>query len=135
MSELYVGVIGKRIQWLFNRNGIINGLKSKGSSLTAIISAAYDVVEKPKEELIQMAVEDIAQIYPAAANAKLIHASVIKEKRATFSCTNDIEGCRPDTHTPIRNLFLAGDWTNTGLPGTIEGAVMSGFKAANAARV
>jgi hydroxysqualene dehydroxylase len=130
MNEMYVGVIGKRIQWLFNRNEIIGGMKSRGSALSAIISAAYDVVEMGKEELIQLAIEDIAEIFPRAAGAKLLHANVIKEKRATFSCVNAVEQYRPGTQTPIQNLFLAGDWTNTGLPGTIEGAVMSGFKAA-----
>jgi hydroxysqualene dehydroxylase len=130
MNELYIGVIGRRIQWLFNRKGIIAEQKSPGYSLSAIISAAYDVVEMGKDELVQMAVEDIAHIYPQAARAKLIHANVIKEKRATFSCTNGIEQYRPDTRTPLLNLFLAGDWTNIGLPGTIEGAILSGFKAA-----
>ncbi|MFI5253707.1 MAG: hydroxysqualene dehydroxylase HpnE [Bacteroidota bacterium] len=133
MEQVYLGVIGKRVQWLFNRNAIIGKLQSSGSYLSAVISAAYEVVEMSKEELVQMAMEDIAKILPDASQAKLVHSTVVKEKRATFSCTPNIERYRPNTQTPVRNLFLAGDWTNMGLPGTIEGAVMSGIKAAEAA--
>jgi Uncharacterized conserved protein len=57
------------------------------------------------------------------------HAIVIKERRATFSATVETLSIRPDAETELKNLFLAGDWTNTELPATIEGAVLSGFKA------
>ena len=133
MPETYVGLIGRRIQWLFNRNAILAGDRKGGAVLSAVISGAYRYIDRSKEDLVQMALEDIASVYPESAGAKLNHSSVIKEKRATLSCTPEAEQVRPLTRTTIGNLFLAGDWTDTGFPGTIEGAVMSGFSAAIAA--
>jgi zeta-carotene desaturase len=67
---------------------------------------------------------------PQARDAKVIHSLVIKEKRATFLPSPGLEAFRPNTQTEFENLFLAGDWTATGYPATIEGAIMSGRKAA-----
>jgi len=69
-------------------------------------------------------------VLPATRKAKLLHSLIIKERFATFSPSPEAEPLRPQTRTPIRNLFLAGDWTATGLPATIEGAVQSGYTAA-----
>ena len=103
------------------------------SYISAVISGAYDVVDLAKEKLVAIALQDMRDVYPESRAAKLLHSIVIKEKRATFSPTNNIEPFRPSAETPIQNFFLAGDWTNTGLPATIEGAVMSGFNAAKLA--
>ena len=75
-----------------------------------------------------VALHELKEVFPAARQAKLIHSGH-KGKAATFSATNEIEPFRPAPETPgLRNFYLAGDWTNTGLPATIEGAVLSGFK-------
>ncbi|HTP12170.1 MAG TPA: FAD-dependent oxidoreductase, partial [Bacteroidota bacterium] len=86
-----------------------------------------------KDSIVQIAMNDLRTVLPAVNAASLTHSLVIKEKRATFSPRPGMELVRPGTKTKIRNLFLAGDWTNTGYPATIEGAVMSGRKAAKEA--
>jgi uncharacterized protein with NAD-binding domain and iron-sulfur cluster len=72
-------------------------------------------------------------VFPAARAASVLRAVVVKEKHATISCTPEAERLRPGAETPLDNLFLAGDWTATGLPPTIEGAVQSGDRAARLA--
>ena len=74
--------------------------------------------------------EDLRRVLPQARDVKVIHSLVIKEKRATFLPSPGLEALRPNARTKFDNLFLAGDWTATGYPATIEGAVMSGKKAA-----
>ena len=83
-----------------------------------------------KEELLTIALIDLRRVLPKAKNANIVHSVVIKEKRATFSPSPGLEAIRPLPNTSFPNLFLAGDWTATGYPATIEGAVMSGRKAA-----
>jgi squalene-associated FAD-dependent desaturase len=129
MNVDYVGFIGRTLQWVFNRRRIVGDSKTTGY-ISAVLSGAYGIVDEPKEKLIPVALQELREVFPEARQAKLIHSVVIKEKRATFSATNDVEPYRPSPETPVRNFYLAGDWTNTGLPATIEGAVMSGFKAA-----
>lgn len=131
MKMEYVGVIGKQLQWIFNRREILKGEKKQGSYISAVISGARDVVAMSKEELVCIAKKDLEDVFPESKQCKLVHSIVIKEKRATLSATNDIELLRPMTQTPLENFYLAGDWTNTGLPATIEGAIKSGFSAAH----
>jgi len=88
----------------------------------------------PKEKLTRIALKELGGLLPAVRTAKIVQTLVIKEKRATFSPKPGIENIRPGTETHIRNLFLAGDWTDTGYPATIEGAVLSGFKASKTAQ-
>jgi len=130
MDKDFVGLIGRRVQWVFNRRRIMRERGKPENYVSAIISAAYEVVNLSKEALTTLAVRDIASAYPSLRDAKLTHSVVIKEKRATFSPTNEVEPYRPSQRTPVENLYLAGDWTDTGLPPTIEGAVMSGFRCA-----
>jgi uncharacterized protein with NAD-binding domain and iron-sulfur cluster len=81
------------------------------------------------DDLTRIVLEDLEAIYgPDAGHAT--HAVVIREKRATFSCTPEVERIRPGCMTPVPNLFIAGDWTDTGYPATIEGAIMSGERCA-----
>ncbi len=130
MKTEFLGLINSRLQWIFNRRKIIGGEKSITGFLSAVISGAYDVVDLPKEQIVKIALEDLQKVFPESGKTSLLHSIVIKEKRATFSPTNDVEAFRPGTVTPIENCLMAGDWTNTGVPATIEGAVLSGFKAA-----
>ena len=128
MLQEFVGLIDRRVQWIFNKKR--NDLGR--SHLSCVISAAYDAVEMTNEELIKMAIEDLQTVY-APIPSTPVHSVVIREKRATFSCTPAVEKLRPNHQTNIPNLFLAGDWTNTGLPATIEGAVLSGERCAELA--
>jgi hydroxysqualene dehydroxylase len=130
MKMEYLGLIARDIQWLFNRRLLFGESNKTTSCLCAVISSAYRFVDLPKEDLIKIVMNDLHAIFPASSSATLLHSLVLKEKRATFSPIIDVEHYRPPQRTPIRNFYLAGDWTDTGYPATIEGAVISGFRAA-----
>ena len=123
MDHEFVGLIGRTVQWIFNRRRI-GGETQKGGHVSAVISAAYDVVSRSNDELVGVAVEDLRSAYPQVA-AKPTHAVVIREKRATFPSGPATEQLRPGQKTSVPNLFLAGDWTDTGYPATIEAAIVS----------
>ncbi len=150
MEQEFVALLDMRVHWVFNKSRILQSRDGEGRTqktegrmqnaggrqyLSLVISGASGYVEREKEELVQMALEDLRQVFPAMGDATLIHSQVVKEKRATFSPTPGIEALRPSSRTYWENLFLAGDWTNTGYPATIEGAVMSGNEAAQCAAV
>jgi uncharacterized protein with NAD-binding domain and iron-sulfur cluster len=86
----------------------------------------------PRAEVIALAHRELAEFFPAACEARLEKAHVVKEVRATFSARPGMEARRPANRTPVHNLFLAGDWTRSGWPATMEGAVRSGYLAAEA---
>ena len=134
MDADFAAIVGKELQWVFNRRRL-TGAGSTAGYLSGVISGAYASVDRTKEELVARAVRDIASVFPACAGARLLSSMVIKEKRATFSATSAAEGLRPSAETPIDGFFLAGDWTNTGLPATIEGAIRSGETAAARVRL
>jgi hypothetical protein len=118
----FVGVIGGTAHWLFRRGNIVS----------ATVSAAVELAEKPAEEVATAIWRDIAQAIGRPAGAVPVHR-IIKERRATIAQTPADDARRPPAATPWRNLLLAGDWTQTGLPATIEGAVRSGHLAAEIA--
>jgi squalene-associated FAD-dependent desaturase len=142
MEEEFAALIDTRVHWIFNKSsktmkplshgaGKKQGMEEKTSQqLSLVISGAQEFLEMSKQELIAIAMEDLKRVLPKAKNANIVHSVVIKEKRATFSPSPGLEAMRPLPETTFSNLFLAGDWTNTGLPATIEGAVLSGKKAA-----
>ncbi len=82
------------------------------------------------QELLELALKELAEFFPASKNSKLLHHRLLKELQATPSFTKGSDCLRPKSKTPLTNFFLAGDWTQTGLPATIEGAVKSGKVAA-----
>lgn len=112
-------------QWLFNKGG--------GRHVQLVVSAARFLLDWPRERVVQESVEDLRRYFPAAAEARLERAHVVRETRATFSAAPGLEAKRPRTETRWPNLFLAGDWTRTGWPSTMEGAVRSGYRAAELA--
>jgi zeta-carotene desaturase len=123
----FAGLRGTTIQWLFNRTEI-TACRSHAYSL--VLSGAQEHVSKSKDELLTIAVRDLRLLFPAARAARVLHSLVIKERFATFSPCAGVDALRPAVLGPIRGLYLAGDWTATGLPATIEGAVESGYTAA-----
>ncbi|MCX6138419.1 MAG: hydroxysqualene dehydroxylase HpnE [Ignavibacteriales bacterium] len=133
MREKFSAILNSPIQWAFN-TGVIQRKKEEGSHLSLVISGAREEVEIEKEEIKAMAVRELGLIYPFARTARLIHSLVVKERRATFSPAPGTEELRPPSPTAIGNLFLAGDWTATQLPATIEGAILSGATSAAAVR-
>ncbi len=133
LSEDFTGLIGTSTQWLFNRTSLTAAeltLGAMGQCVSAVISAAHDVVEKAPGEIVDSVVADLRACVPNARAAQLLRAVAIKEKHATISLTPDAERRRPGARTAIPNVFLAGDWIQTGLPATIESAVLSGNNAA-----
>ena len=83
-----------------------------------------------REEILELALRELGEILPQTKSATLQKAVVVKETKATFSFSPGTDSRRPGPETPFANLFLAGDWTDTGLPATIESAVVSGRRAA-----
>jgi zeta-carotene desaturase len=100
--------------------------------LQLVISASYDLLQKSRQEIIDLCLKEVRQALPAARDAQLLKATVIKETAATFSPEPGVDRWRPQQATSVPRLFLAGDWTATGWPATMEGAVRSGYLAAEA---
>jgi zeta-carotene desaturase len=125
----FVGLRGGTVQWLFNKGKIFG---SGEHYVSLVLSGAHRHIARGKEELLDMALLELGDFFPEARKAGLLHSLLIKERFATFSPTWEAEGLRPAARTPVRGLYLAGDWTATGLPATIEGAVQSGYTAARA---
>jgi len=129
----FLGLIGTRTQWVFNRSKLAPGASAGGRQfLSAVISAAHDVVEWDTARVAQQVVADLQALVPAARAARLLRSVIVKEKNATVSPTPAAERLRPGVRTRLPSFFLAGDWIATGLPPTIESAVVSGEKAAEA---
>jgi zeta-carotene desaturase len=117
-------LLDRTIQWMFNKRG--------GRHIQLVVSASRALTEMPRGEVIELALRELAEFIPAAGEAKIEHAHVVKEIRATFSAKPGLEARRPKAETIDPKLFLAGDWTRSGWPATMEGAVRSGYLAAEA---
>ncbi|MCK6555368.1 hydroxysqualene dehydroxylase HpnE [Candidatus Binatia bacterium] len=128
----FVGLVGTTTQWLFNRTALTGEGNHGGQYLSAVISAGHDLVDRDPDEIARIVVDDTRRVLPAARAAQVVRTVVVKEKHATISATPAVERLRPETPTPLDRFFLAGDWTRTGLPPVIEGAVASGYGAAAA---
>jgi zeta-carotene desaturase len=117
-------LLDRTIQWMFN--------KSAGRCLQLVVSASRDLASMSRADIIALAVGELGEFFPIARQAQLEKAHVIKELRATFSAAPGTEALRPAPQTSRPDLFLAGDWTRSGWPATMEGAVRSGYLAAEA---
>jgi squalene-associated FAD-dependent desaturase len=126
MEEPFVGLEGRTIQWIFDKRRVFG---ERSSHLSLVVSAAETVVPLSRDELVALAEREVASALPGARDARLLRATVVRERQATFSL-HAAEPARPPNETPVPGFFLAGDWTDTGLPSTIESAVASGHRAA-----
>jgi squalene-associated FAD-dependent desaturase len=131
MAEPFVTLLDRTTQWIFNKSRLSEGPGS-GRYLQSVISASYGLVERTRQEIINLCLAELQQVLPEAVTAQLIKATVVKETAATFSPRPGVDRWRPSQRTPLPNFFLAGDWTATGWPATMEGAVRSGYLAAEA---
>ncbi|HVA67502.1 MAG TPA: hydroxysqualene dehydroxylase HpnE [Elusimicrobiota bacterium] len=130
-DEPFVGMIGTDIEWAFNKSLILkDGAKPRGHYVSLVISGARKHLKRPPAELEAMAARDLAACFPEFGKAKILRARVVKEPLATLSPAPGTEALRPEPGLARPGLFLAGDWTRTGLPATIESAVVSGHRAA-----
>jgi squalene-associated FAD-dependent desaturase len=153
MDELFLTLIDTNTQWIFNKTALYSGLQEGSVSavpqqaarlgasaplgpgtqyLQLVISASYDLLQKPRQEIIDLCLAEVRQALPRAREAQLVKARVIKEAAATFSPHPGVDSLRPKQETSVAGLYLAGDWTDTGWPATMEGAVRSGYLAAEA---
>jgi squalene-associated FAD-dependent desaturase len=119
--------------WIFDRRAI-GGREGGAQGVTLVCSAARHLVDRSIESLVRSALDDLHAFVPESRRATLRRSLVIKEKRATFSPACGTAALRPAQQTPYPGFYLAGDWTATGLPATIEGAVQSGHACAHLAR-
>jgi len=118
-------------QWMFNRTKLSGKTDEAGRYYYQIvISASYDLKARQQQEIVEQVVSDLRQAFPEAADAEALHSRVVTEHKAVFSPRPGVEALRPSQTTPVDNLHLAGDWTDTGWPATMEGAVRSGYLAA-----
>jgi uncharacterized protein with NAD-binding domain and iron-sulfur cluster len=127
----FAGLVGTTTQFAFDRTRMCGTpVEGGGSQVSAVISAAHTEEGWDVGRIASAVEADLRAVFPAARGARVLRSVVVKEKHATISCTPEAERLRPGAETPLGNLFLAGDWTATGLPPTIEGAVLSGDRAA-----
>jgi squalene-associated FAD-dependent desaturase len=123
-------LIDRLSQWMFNRNVLWPQYKHTEYGYQIVISASRDVEEMGREATISAVHDEVCAIWPAAREARLLKSRLVTERRAVFSPTPGCDTLRPPQQSPIANLQIAGDWTQTGWPSTMEGAVRSGFLAA-----
>jgi hydroxysqualene dehydroxylase len=128
MDDLFVGLPGREMQWVFDKRRVFG---ETASHLSLVASGADALVGADTATLVALAAREVAAAIPGARDAVLKRGTVIREKRATFSLAPD-QPARPGVETPVHGLVLAGDWIETGLPGTIESAAIAGHLAAAA---
>jgi squalene-associated FAD-dependent desaturase len=149
MKEPFLTLLDHTTQWIFNKTLLYASAETSGAParpmaqaseeprsggqyLQLVISASYELVPKSRQEIIDLCRRELADVLPATRDAKLEKATVIKEVNATFSPEPGVDRFRPGQETEAKGLFLAGDWTRTGWPATMEGAVRSGYLATEA---
>ena len=130
----HAALLDTRIQWMFNKS-LIRAREpnaTAGQYLEVTVSGSFEELGKSREAILQSAMGELACFFPKVRGAKLLKSGVLKEARATFSVTPGLDRLRPANDELGEGLFLAGDWTRTGWPSTMEGAVRSGRLAAEA---
>jgi squalene-associated FAD-dependent desaturase len=127
MDEPFIGLPGRAMQWVFDKRQVFG---ERASHLSLVSSGASPLVDRTNEQLIAAAAQELSDAMPLVRAATLVRATVVREPRATFSLAPG-QPTRPDCATPVPGLFFAGDWIDTGLPATIEGAVRAGHRAAD----
>jgi squalene-associated FAD-dependent desaturase len=120
------------IQWFFHKSRIRRYAPGSESYVELVIAGSRSELPKSRAEILEPALKELQRFFPEVAKAKLLKSGILKEARATFSVTPGLERSRPAQATGIPGLFLAGDWTWTDWPSTMEGAARSGRLAAGA---
>ena len=123
-------LLDTRIQWMFSKSRIRRWPVERGSYLELTISASWPELKMSREQILASALVELPLFFPDARSATLLKSTVLKEARATFSVTPGLDHARPTQQTQWPGLYLAGDWTATDWPSTMEGAVRSGRLAA-----
>ncbi|MGB6814538.1 MAG: FAD-dependent oxidoreductase, partial [Candidatus Sulfotelmatobacter sp.] len=130
-------LLDRTIQWMFHKSRLLTtrgrgSPESSGSYVELVVSASKSLIDKSRAEIVDLALKEVREFFPAARAADLVKSTVIKEVHATYSPRPGIDAYRPHQSTAWPRVFLAGDWTASGWPATMEGAVRSGYLAAEA---
>jgi zeta-carotene desaturase len=131
-------LLDRTIQWMFHKSRLLStraaaaDVESTGSYIELVVSASKSLIDKSRSEIVDLALNEVREFFPAARDANLVKSTVIKEVHATYSPRPGIDAYRPPQITAWPCIFLAGDWTATGWSATMEGAVRSGYLAAEA---
>ena len=128
MPGPFVGLVGGPMHWVFDKSAIFG---EQAGHLSIVASGADDLAAMDNAAVTRAAVGHLARALPESRSRKLKRSVVVREHRATFSLAPSAPS-RPATISALPGFYLAGDWTDTGLPGTIEGAILSGHRAADA---
>ena len=128
----FAGVLDSSLQWIFNRTLLLGRRAAGGECVAVSLSAADRWLEDSKATIAEAVDEAVGRVFPARGGAKRLASAVVKEPRATFRAGAGLSGRRPGPVGPLGGSWLAGDWTDTGWPATMEGAVRSGEAAARA---
>ncbi|HEV3512585.1 MAG TPA: hydroxysqualene dehydroxylase HpnE [Candidatus Sulfotelmatobacter sp.] len=129
-------LLDRTIQWMFHKSRLqpvrSQNPNGSGSYIELVVSSSKTLIDKSRGEIVDLALAEVREFFPAARPANLVKSTVIKEVNATYSPRPGIDVHRPTALTAWPRVFLAGDWTATGWPATMEGAVRSGYLAAEA---
>ncbi len=126
-------LLDRTIQWMFHKSKLLERkAAADGSYVELVVSSSKTLVDSSKNEIVDLAVRELGEFFPAVCNARLVKSTVIKEVHATWSPAPGADRYRPPAVTAWPRVFLAGDWAATGWPATMEGAVRSGYLAAEA---
>jgi squalene-associated FAD-dependent desaturase len=130
-------LLDRTIQWMFHKSKLLAGRNghsrsgaSEGSYVEVVVSSSKSLVETSRAEVVELALKELSEFFPAVRDAVLLKSTVIKEVHATYSPRPGVDEYRPAPETVWPRVFLAGDWIATGWPATMEGAVRSGYLAA-----
>jgi squalene synthase HpnD len=130
LREPFVGFLDSPVHWVFSREQVTGTATPGRHSYALVMSGAYALLDKNTAEIEALALAELRRFLPEAREARVLHRFLYKARSATFATTPEAEPLRPNPVTHWKNFWLAGDWTNTGLPATLEGAVLSGNRAA-----
>jgi len=125
-------LLDRELHWMYNKGRLQPWRKTRGSYIELLVSASRRFAALSRNEAIELAVGELAEFFPEAASARVEKVALVKEVRATFGVPPGIDAARPGAVSPWPNCYLAGDWTRTGWPSTMESAARSGHLAAEA---
>ena len=128
----HAALLDTGIEWMFHKSRIRRMPADQGSYLELTISASHAQLKESRETLLARSLRELESFFPEARTTKLVKSGVLKEAKATFSVLPGMDRARPRQETPVPGLVVAGDWTQTGWPSTMEGGVRSGYLAAEA---
>jgi zeta-carotene desaturase len=129
----HAALLDTTIQWMYNKS-MLHGSpgEKQGSSIELVVSASKSLVSMQRQQIVDLAMRELMLFFPGVREAALVKAAVTKEVRATYSIRPMLDSIRPQAESPWPGIYLAGDWTATGWPSTMESGVRSGYLAAEA---